>query len=166
MVLSCPIEHSPISYDPLHNPRPMRPVHFPLVAGHHPSSLAKEIFCFLDSGCTYECKNGHNHCQSLCLYPRATLNVKKNLLHVTWFPLLSSNMIVLLRYFIYSIRKNSVPVPLFIPPLWISSYSHAVSGAGKSGPPGYMGWKITAFWQKLFIWHMYKWEHPYHTVTS
>ncbi len=50
MVLSCPIEHSPISYDPLHNPRPMRPVHFPLVAAHHPPSQAKEILCFWTPG--------------------------------------------------------------------------------------------------------------------
>ncbi len=62
---------------PLQNPRPMRLVNFPLVAAHNPPSQAKEILRFLDSGWTFECKNGHNHCQSLCLYPRAILNVKK-----------------------------------------------------------------------------------------
>jgi hypothetical protein len=49
MILNCLTEHFLVVWEPQHNPRPVKPVHFPLAAAHHPPSQGEEISGFLNS---------------------------------------------------------------------------------------------------------------------
>ncbi len=49
MILYCLTEYFLVVWGPKQNPRPVKPVHFPLAAAHHPSSQAEKISSFLNS---------------------------------------------------------------------------------------------------------------------
>jgi len=65
----------------------------------------------------------------------------------------------------YSIRQIRCRCPCACHPFEFQATPLGLVGLCR-GPSGYMGRKINLFWWKLFIWHMFKEEHPYRTVTS